>query len=125
MTPLHHMHAQLAGGGKRGSVSFDIGDMRWRCDGGTEEQKQEAVKRLAFCWNMNEGRPTASLEMGVEREFFDAVQALVDALNAPSLDFALIAALTVAVSASWEKAVVVELTADGRRAECPCSEVVR
>lgn len=44
---LHHKHASLAGGNvKRAPVSFDVAGMRFRVDGGTDEEKVEAVKRL-------------------------------------------------------------------------------
>ena len=126
MTPLHHLHAEPAGEkSKRGAVSFDIGhDIRVRLDGGTDAQKLEAVRRLAWLWNSHEGIPTEVLERGVVREFYDAVQAMLDAADAESIDFATLLERARKVGATWE-AITIELTEDGRRAACPCSERVQ
>lgn len=124
MTPLHHMHAALAGAGsKRGAVSADIGQgIRVRLDGGTDDQKREAILRLVLLWNMHDAIPTTELERGAVREFYDSVQVLLEVIkeaNAPPAT----AEAAAAVSKAWES-IKLELTADGRRADCPCAEQV-
>jgi hypothetical protein len=106
----------------RAGVSADIGSLiRVRLDGGNTQQKVDTIKRLVVLWNMHEGIPTGVLEAGAVRAFYDATQALVDALDAESVDFAAVLEASRVVSAKWA-AITIELTPDGRRAECSCSE---
>ena len=121
-TPLHHLHAAPAGAmSKRGSVSFDIGEMRLRIEGGDDEQKRDLVRRAVHVWNQHEGIPTSVLEAGAVRAFYDAVQALLNLAFAESIDFAALLAAARTVESRWG-GITIELTKDGRRAECPCTE---
>jgi len=123
VTPLHHLHAEPAKGTKgRAAVSLDIGlGLRVRLDGGDDEQKTETIRRMAQLWNMHEGIPTAVLESGAIRNFYDAVQALLDRTESQPIDFAALLAAAQEVAAKWS-AITIEATPEGRRAECRCSE---
>ena len=84
---LHRIHASVAtrGGrtGKGGGVSFDVGGTagaRWRGDGGTGEMRAAMAHRLALCWNLAEGWPTAALEEGILLKEDDAVVELLAAV---------------------------------------------
>lgn len=118
----HHVHAALSGGTKaRAPVSLDIGrDCRVRLDCGDDSAKPTIARRLAVVWNMHEGIPTEVLEAGAVRRFYDAVGDLLRAL-ATTRDLEIKARVGTVVSA-WES-IAIEPTADGRRAECACSEI--
>lgn len=68
---LHRIHALPAAT----RVQFDHADlhMTWRGNGGTMDEKRQIAERLATCWNVLEGMPTALLLEGVLRELCDAV----------------------------------------------------
>lgn len=123
MSALHHLHAQLASGTKaRAPVSMDIGlDVRVRLDGGEDARKTEIVRRLTVLWNMHEGIPTAVLEAGAIRQFYDATNALCGLLAADPLDFAAVLSAAQEVERKWG-AITIEPTCHGKRAHCGCSE---
>ena len=118
---LHHLHAELARGTKqRAAVSFDIGDAaRVRLDGTKDADKVAIARRLTVLWNMHEGIPTEVLEGGAVREFYDAVEELVQVVRKGSRTEWLAAAAS--VEAKWT-AITIEPTAKGKRADCSCSE---
>ena len=80
----HRVHAAPASG--RGGCSFDIGPVRWRGEGGTQEDKRELAYRLALCWNLAEGWPTEALEKGILRSVEDALVQLLDLLDRRSAE---------------------------------------
>lgn len=124
---LHHLHAAPASSG----MSFDLGPLaRVRYDGGDATDKRDITQRLAVLWNMHEGIPTEVLEAGRVREFYDAVHELVTEVNAAvevvgdiNVEATQLKQLAEKVSKAWE-AITIEPTADGRRANCKCSEKV-
>lgn len=75
----HRVHAAPASG--RGGCSLDIGPVRWRGEGGSQEEKRELAYRLALCWNLAEGWPTESLEQGILRSVEDALERLLKLLE--------------------------------------------
>jgi hypothetical protein len=75
----HRVHAAPASG--RGGCSLDIGPVRWRGEGGTQEEKRELAYRLALCWNLVEGWPTESLEEGILRSVEGALVQLLKVLD--------------------------------------------
>ena len=75
----HRVHAAPASG--RGGCSLDIGPVRWRGEGGTQEAKRELAYRLALCWNLAEGWPTEALEEGILRSVEDTLVQLLDLLD--------------------------------------------
>ena len=120
----HHLHAAPAGGGKRGSVSFDIGkNVRVRMDGGTDKEKIAFVYRLCFLWNMHEGIPIEVLESGAVRALFDEVQSLIDKVMClpKTAKYSSYRKQAEATSKAWD-AIKIEYLKDGRRADCSCSE---
>jgi hypothetical protein len=66
---LHRIHVAPALG--TGGSSFDVEGVRWRGDAGTASWKRSVAYRLALCWNLCEGWPTATLEDGVLRDLDD------------------------------------------------------
>ena len=80
----HRVHAAPASG--RGGCSFDIGPVRWRGEGGTQEDKRELAYRLALCWNLAEGWPTEALEKGILRSVEDTLVQLLDLLDRRSAE---------------------------------------
>lgn len=118
----HRLHAHAVSG--KGGRSFELGGWRWRPDGAGTADPRAVARRAVFVWNMAEGIPTAALEAGAVRQFYEAVGDLLDAVAAsgqagvPSS----IAAAAAKVSAAWD-AHRFDFT-DGRRADCPCSERV-
>ncbi len=120
----HHEHAAPSKAVKgRAPVSCDIGPtnggVRVRLDGTSDVTKGDVIRRLVFLWNMHEGIPIEVLEAGAVRSFYNSVHALIDAFDkgTPGAAFEAVAA----VKAAWA-AIAVEPTADGKRANCPCSE---
>jgi hypothetical protein len=75
----HRVHAAPASA--RGGCSLDIGPVRWRGEGGTQEEKRELAYRLALCWNLAEGWPTEALEEGILRSVEDALVQLLKLLD--------------------------------------------
>jgi hypothetical protein len=75
----HRVHAAPASG--RGGCSLDIGPVRWRGEGGTQEEKRELAYRPALCWNLAEGWPTEALEEGILRSVEDALVELLKILD--------------------------------------------
>jgi hypothetical protein len=65
----------------RGGSSLDIGPVRWRGEGGSQEEKRELAYRLALCWNLAEGWPTDALEEGILRSVEDALVQLLKLLD--------------------------------------------
>lgn len=57
---LHRIHAAPAAG--KGGVSFDVGPVRWRPEGGSPEERRAMAYRLSYTWNLCEGMPTELLE---------------------------------------------------------------
>ena len=80
----HRVHAAPASG--RGGCSLDIGPVRWRGEGGTQEAKRELAYRLALCWNLAEGWPTEALEKGILRSVEDTLVQLLDLLDRRSAE---------------------------------------
>jgi len=120
----HHLHAAPTGGGKRGSVSFDIGkSVRVRMDGGTDKEKVAFVYRLCFLWNMHEGIPIDVLESGAVRKLFDEVQSLIDKVMClpKTAKYSSYRKQAEAASKAWD-ALKIDYMKDGRRANCSCSE---
>lgn len=115
----HHIHAAPSADKNDAPVSFDVGPARVRLEGGTRDERAEIVRRAVVTWNMHEGIPTDVLEEGRVRAFYDAVQALLNCLEASHWE----GVEARRVRQAWE-AVTIEFTADGRRAECECSEKV-
>ena len=70
----------------RGGCSLDIGPVRWRGEGGTQEAKRELAYRLALCWNLAEGWPTEALEKGILRSVEDTLVQLLDLLDRRSAE---------------------------------------
>ena len=83
----HRVLAAPASG--RGGCSLDIGPVRWRGEGGTQEDKRELAYRLALCWNLAEGWPTEALEEGILRSVEDALVQLLKLLDARSQEIPL------------------------------------
>ena len=75
----HRVHAAPASG--RGGCSLDVGPVRWRGEGGTQEERRELAYRLALCWNLAEGWPTHALEEGILRSVEDALVQLLKLLR--------------------------------------------
>jgi hypothetical protein len=73
------VHAAPASG--RGGCSFDIGPVRWRGEGGSQEDKRDLAYRLALCWNLAEGWPTEALEQGTLQSVDDALVQLLNVLR--------------------------------------------
>ena len=69
---LHRIHAGAAS--SRLEFSEPIA-MTWRGEGGPPEIKTAVAHRLATCWNVLEGIPTAALLDGALRKICDAVEA--------------------------------------------------
>jgi hypothetical protein len=65
---LQHIHAAPA------ASRVELDEMTWRGDGGTLPRKREIARRIAVCWNVCEGIPTATLEGGVLRDVFEAIR---------------------------------------------------
>ncbi len=80
----HRVHAAPASG--RGGCSLDTGPVRWRGEGGTQEEKRELAYRLALCWNLAEGWPTEALEKGIFRSVEDSLVQLLELLQVRSED---------------------------------------
>ena len=80
----HRVHAAPASG--RGGCSLDIGPVRWRGEGGTQEAKRELAYRLSLCWNLAEGWPTEALEKGILRSVEDTLVELLDLLDRRSAE---------------------------------------
>lgn len=80
---LHRVHAAPAAG--KGGNSVDIGAVRWRGESSAGAPKREMAHRIATCWNVLEGWPTAALEAGCLREVDDAALALLSALEGETL----------------------------------------
>lgn len=70
---LHRVHAEPSKGN-----SFDIGDVRWRGEGGDNDLKRAMSYRLSFCWNMAEGIPLDALEAGAMDAYFEASRQLAE-----------------------------------------------
>lgn len=69
---LHRVHA----GATSSRLEFDAPiRMTWRGEGGDVAIKNAMAHRLATCWNVCEGIPTALLLDGVIRDVFAAVEA--------------------------------------------------
>jgi hypothetical protein len=67
---LHRIHA----GAQATRVQFEGPiAMTWRAEGGDPAIKQAIAYRLAQCWNVLEGIPSALLEEGLLRDLCDAV----------------------------------------------------
>jgi hypothetical protein len=70
-TKLHRIHA----GAQATRVQFGAPlGMTWRGEGGDPKAKEAVAHRLATCWNVLEGVPTAALLDGVLRDIFDAIE---------------------------------------------------
>lgn len=69
MSKLHHIHAAAA------ASRVELDDLTWRGEGGSLPRKREVARRLAVCWNVCEGIPTAELERGLLRLVFEAIRA--------------------------------------------------
>ena len=67
---LHRIHA----GQQATRVEFNGISMTWRGEGGDPALKEAIAYRLALCWNVLEGIPSAQLELGVVRDVIAAVQ---------------------------------------------------
>lgn len=76
---LHRIHAGPSAG--KGGNSFNIGEVRWRGEGGSNDAKREMAYRAAVTWNVCEGWPTDALESGALREVDDAAYALLEELG--------------------------------------------
>jgi hypothetical protein len=82
---LHRIHAAPAAG--KGGCSVDIGQNRWRPEGGKDrDEKRAAARRIAVCWNVLEGWPTDALESGALLEVDEAALALLDELDHVDLE---------------------------------------
>ena len=68
---LHHVHASP----QASRVEFEHpAPMTWRADGNAKlALKHNVARRLAVCWNVLEGIPTAALEGGILSEVFAAI----------------------------------------------------
>lgn len=78
---LHRIHAAPSEKGNR----VDIGVVAWRGEGGDWEAKRATSRRIAVCWNIAEGWPTAALEAGVLRDVDEAARDLLEAFGADPL----------------------------------------
>ena len=114
---LHRIHASPPSG--RGGASLDIGNLRWRGDG-RSENKPEVARRLAVCWNVCEGFPTTALEDGVLQGFELAVSQLLAVLDhhAATMPPDVLAAARCVRQASREVNAQLD-TSHGRLHDCP------
>jgi hypothetical protein len=81
---LHKVHA--GHDVKTKSVRVDIGSVAWRGEGGSDRERKAAMAlRLAVCWNICEGIPTARLLDGVVLDYYVAVDKLLAALGEQQL----------------------------------------
>lgn len=101
-TKLHHLHASPQA--SRVEFHGSRPAMIWRADGNASlELKRLTARRLAVCWNVLEGIPTAALETGMLLEVFEAIAA---------------GDLARAQRAAAQVEASVELTEDGKQHAC-------
>ena len=72
---LHRIHVSPQATRVQISGTAGVGSQTWRGEGGDGAAKQAIAYRLALCWNVLEGIPSAALEAGLVRDLCTLIEA--------------------------------------------------